>query len=396
MLEEEKSRFVKIALDAAGEKYSCVLAGDAALRAHGLADWPVDEFRLFTLPDADPVAARAEIVKALEEAGGEVTVQEAEWSLGLADVIVRHPDPRQGDPITLRLAPVMREYEPERIGGMPVLSLEDCFFMTVENLEWRHTKDYIDLDRLITALGPQFIKDVSEFAYVPEWWYVAEIPDESFKWYGVDSFTAAEIRHRIISAAADSRPSFAPPSPLAVEPWGAASGTLPLTRDEAEAAWDRMKDSPHSWDPNLARTYAHYRSLADSATKLAEDSAFDALAREHRLNALMEAGPPAGEAECVEDFQRQVNSLREDIAESKENSIEWRSKAQGIHDEYLHPMQHEMHRRAHLTKEQRAAEVSLIRQFNSHTEAMRKPSQASIVAAATRPTPHQRRGRAAM
>ncbi|MGA5820005.1 nucleotidyl transferase AbiEii/AbiGii toxin family protein [Kitasatospora sp. NPDC094028] len=403
MDEQQKWAVARVALDAVGEKYDYALAGSMALRAHGLADRPVDDIDLFNAVDTDGAAARAEVVQALTEAGYEVAVEKV-WALNqAANLSVADPRRPDSEPVTVQMVPMQTNFYPAEIDGLRVLAVEDCVQMKAEAIEWRtEAKDFIDLNQMNTVLGPDVVdahlvannrSPVDPVIFRSQLGQVAEIPDESFARYEVDAFEAAEIRMNILSwtteLAADQ------PNPLQVQANGPAAGVQALYLDQAEAAAERISaNQPQSLltDHDLTMEAARSRRLAE----VAESEAHKAAQEAGWMRDNYEASGGGSFAAMLRDqgadpelVQRAVNSEQEDVKRKETLAGELQYQAEGLREK-ADTLDGELERRAELEPEERAAETTVRRELKGQATAKQEPSWNNALARATAPTPHQR------
>lgn len=405
MHEDEKWQIARIALDAVGERYDYALAGSMALRAHGLAERPVDDIDLFNMPDTgtDAVQARTEVIAALTAAGYQVEVEKV-WAMDqAANLNVRDPERLDVAPVTIQMVPMEMRYFPADIDGIRVMSVQDCVQMKAEAVAWRtEAKDYVDLSEMNAMLGAEVVDEylaanphpVNEVVFRSQLGKVAEIPDEKFAVYAVDAFKAAEVRQNILSWAGEL--ASAKPNPLAVDAAGPAAGISALLPNQAEEAADRIaENSPQSLmtDHELMLTAAKSRQLADAAEAVADESEREA--KWMRDN--FEASGGGSLASSLRDMgaddeivQRAANSEREDVERKEARAQELRGQANELRGQ-ADLAKTEVARRSELTPEERAAETVIRREINGQVAAQAEPTRASVMARATATTPHQQR-----
>ncbi|MEU3904175.1 nucleotidyl transferase AbiEii/AbiGii toxin family protein [Streptomyces goshikiensis] len=403
MNEEEKWRVARIALETVGEKYDYALAGSMALRAHGLAERPVDDIDLFNMPDVGEraIQAREEVITALTDAGYDVEVEKV-WSLDqAANLSVRDPASADGDPVTIQMVPMEMRYFPADLDGIRVMAVQDCVQMKSEALSWRtEAKDYVDLNEMNVVLGSEVVDEylaanphpAPEVVFRSQLGKVAEIPDEKFAAYDLPPDRAAEVRQNILAWASEIAP--ARPNPLAVEATGPAAGLQALLPEQAEDAADRIADaSPQSLmtDHELMVTAGKSRQLANAAEAVAAESEREA----QWMRDNYEASGGGSLAASLRDMgadndvvARAANSEREDVERKESRAGELRGQARELRGQ-ADVASGEVERRSSLSPEERAAETVIRREITGQVAAQADPTRASVVARATATAPHQ-------
>ncbi|MFE4263364.1 nucleotidyl transferase AbiEii/AbiGii toxin family protein [Streptomyces sp. NPDC056883] len=407
MTEEEKWRIARIALETVGDKYDYALAGSMALRAHGLADRPVDDIDLFNMPDIGEAAvdARAEVVTALTDAGYHVEVEKV-WALDQAANLSVSDLARPWDePVTIQMVPMEMHYFPSDLDGIRVMSVQDCVQMKAEAVGWRtEAKDYVDLSEMNAVLGAEVVDEylaanpnpAPEVVFRSQLGKVAEIPDEKFAAYDLGPDRAAEVRQNILAWASEIAP--ARPNPLAVEATGPAAGVQALLPEQAEAAADRIADaSPQSLmtDHELMVTAGKTRQLADTADAVAAESEHEAASMRASYE---ETGGGSMAAELREMgaddamVARASNSEREDVERKESRAGELRGQASELREQ-SEAAKGEVDRRSALSPDERAAETVIRREITGQVAAQVDPTRASVVARATATASHQQAAR---
>ncbi|WP_327258068.1 nucleotidyl transferase AbiEii/AbiGii toxin family protein [Streptomyces sp. NBC_01244] len=407
MNEEEKWRIARITLETVGDKYDYALAGSMALRAHGLAERPVDDIDLFNMPDIGEgaVDARAEVVTALTDAGYHVEVEKV-WALDqAANLSVSDPAQPWDEPVTIQMVPMEMHYFPSDINGIRTMSVQDCVQMKAEAVGWRtEAKDYVDLSEMNVVLGAEVVDEylaanpnpAPEVVFRSQLGKVAEIPDEKFAAYGLGPDRAAEVRQNILAWASEIAP--ARPNPLAVEATGPAAGVQALLPDQAEAAADRIADaSPQSLmtDHELMVTAGKTRQLADTADAVAAESEREAEWMRANYEATGGGSMAAELREMGADdamVARASNSEREDVERKESRAGELRGQASELRGQ-SEAAKGEVDRRSELSPEERAAETVIRREITGQVAAQADPTRASVVARATATAPHQQAAR---
>lgn len=403
MNDDEKWRIARIALGAVGDKYDYALAGSMALRAHGLADRPVDDIDLFNMPDIGDgaVQARAEVITALTDAGYHVDVEKI-WNLDqAANLSVSDPAHTDSEPVTIQMVPMAMHFFPSDVDGIRVMAVQDCVQMKAESMSWRtEAKDYVDLNEMNEVLGAEVVDEylaanptpAPEVVFRSQLGKVAEIPDEKFAAYDLSAGRAAEIRQNILAWAGEIAP--ARPNPLAVEATGPAAGVRALLPEQAEAAADRISEaSPQSLmtDHELMVTAGKTRQLADAAEAVAAES--DREATWMRANYQATGGGSLaaslremGAADTM--VARASNSEREDVERKESRADELRGQARELRGQ-ADTAKAEVDRRSELSPDERAAETVIRREITGQVAAQAEPTRASVVARATATAPHQ-------
>ncbi|WP_325745908.1 hypothetical protein [Streptomyces sp.] len=263
MRNEQQMEVASLALAACGKRgYS--LAGSLAMQIHGVRGArdsdDVDLFVNQLLDDAETV--RHEVAQALEAAGYHVE-QATTW--GVTDemataqngeMVVSHPD---HGTVNVQMVCVTRYLKPVTRDGMPVTAISECLYRKLEALQNRlSTKDFIDLGLLQEHMGQAnadryislYITGLAQHQGRPEselqqdlyqaFAQVAQVPDEGFAAYGYTSAQAVELRTAILTWA----DRLAPESNPMRRDTAIASGHLPITYQDAQAALNRMACSP--------------------------------------------------------------------------------------------------------------------------------------------------------
>ncbi|MEW2493792.1 hypothetical protein AB0942_09620 [Streptomyces nodosus] len=263
MRNEDQLQVARVALAACGSR-GYALGGSLAMQVHGVVgtrdSGDVDLLVNELLDDAD--AVRDQVAQALRRAGYHVEHQ-VSWGVtsdaaGTQNSEMRVSHPEHGT-IHLQMVCLARYMKPVDRDGMPVIEIGDCLYRKIKALENRlGAKDFIDLallqqhmsqtnaDRYIRTYvtGMAQLEDRPEAevardlyqAYVQ----VAQIPDEAFAAYGYTPAQAVEIRTAVLTWADRLAPAANPMR----RDTGIASGHLPITRQDAEAALNRMAHDP--------------------------------------------------------------------------------------------------------------------------------------------------------
>ncbi|MEU7195535.1 nucleotidyl transferase AbiEii/AbiGii toxin family protein [Streptomyces xinghaiensis] len=344
-----------MALAACGSRgYS--LAGSLAMQVHGVADAresnDIDLFVNELLDDADTV--RQDVTQALRAAGYHVE-QVATWGVtdGVTaaqngELAVSHPD---HGTVNLQMVCVTRYLMPVDRDGMPVTAIGECLYRKIEALQNRlGAKDFLDLALLRTHMGQvntdryigMYVTGLAQHQGRPEselrqdlyqaFAQVAQIPDEPFAAYGYTPAHTVELRTAILTWADDLAPESNPMRRDAA----IASGHLPITHHEAQAALTRMAHSP-------------------STTRLSD---------------------------------QQLSSWRAAATSSLLRAMSTRQSTQHAQQQ-LHPISDELERRAQLTPHERAAEDTVRRAEEAERAAGGDPGRLGPrgILARLKPTP---------
>lgn len=192
-------------------KHGFVLAGGNALITHGVIDRPTDDVDLFTDDEGGVEKAARAVEKALAAAG-----LQAEWvdktgglgdlfpgmGEGLAEWVITAPG---GERTVLQLAYFHRRRKPVKMGGIPVLDLNDVLAQKVVALASRiQPRDYVDVAAALECYSPDLLIDLAkrqdpgltdaDFADAGR--RVDDIEDWEFAGYGLSPSQIATLRER--------------------------------------------------------------------------------------------------------------------------------------------------------------------------------------------------------
>lgn len=179
--------------------YGLVLAGEYAMKAHGLTDRPCEDLALVAAADVPLREAAAAVAAACRAAGFAVTAAEADSRTGR----LRVTEPETGRTCTLDLAREALQWPPSTCGDIAVLSLEDAAGLKVRAFHgYGMARDLIDVE----AVGDLYsYRELERFArlhdeefslpeLVMRLEFADHIADADFAAHGVDEERIRRIR----------------------------------------------------------------------------------------------------------------------------------------------------------------------------------------------------------